>query len=138
MVAPNLTPKQTAYADAILDGKTGSDAYRTAYDTRGNNRVVARKAADLKKHPGVKTYLNKLRAESQTEKVLSRHRVLEVLSAMVENTTLAPRDQIKAIDCLSKLQGWYAPQKSEVQETVSLLDSIRAGGKTVESSRKRR
>jgi hypothetical protein len=138
MVALNLTPKQIAYADGLLDGKTGSDAYRTAYDTRGNNRVVARKAADLKKHPAVQHYLQSMRAESQTEKVLSRHRVLEVLSEMVEDMTLLSRDRIRAIDTLSKLEGWYAPQKTEVQETGSLLDSIRAGGKTGKSFRKRR
>ncbi len=40
-----LTPKQRAFADALLDGKSGSVAYRSAYNSRGNNRVVARKAA---------------------------------------------------------------------------------------------
>ncbi len=138
MVTLNLTPKQIAYADAILDGKTGSDAYRTAYDTKGSNRAVARKAVDLNKHSGVQNYLHRFRAESQAEKVLSRSRALEVLSEIVENMTLLTRDRIKAIDTLSKLQGWYAPQKSEVYEPSSLLDRIRAGGKTVKSSCKRR
>lgn len=130
MVALNLTPKQTTYADAILDGKTGSDAYRCAYNTKGGNRVVARKAADLKKHPAVQGYIRKVRAESQARKILERQQALGVLSDIVMNEALAAKDRIKAIETLSKLQGWNVLQKPKEQETGSLLRRIRQGRRT--------
>jgi len=127
MVALNLTAQQIAYAEGLLDGKSGSAAYRAAYNTRGGSRVVARKAVDLKKHPAVQHYLQSMRADSRADKILGRQRSLELLSDIARNNALPARDQIKAIETLSKLQGWDAPKKSEVRVTGSLLHRIRQG-----------
>jgi hypothetical protein len=35
---PTLTPKQTAFVNGLMEGKTASDAYRQAYDCRGMSK----------------------------------------------------------------------------------------------------
>ncbi|MBF0561099.1 MAG: terminase small subunit [Alphaproteobacteria bacterium] len=49
-----ITPKQRAFVDAYLaNGGKGSPAYRSAYGTSANPRMVANEASKLVKHPDI-------------------------------------------------------------------------------------
>ena len=130
MVAPNLTAKQIAYADAVLDGETGSAAYRSAYNTRGSNKVVSVKAAELLAHSGVQAYLGTERAKLNKKKIVGREASLQKLGEIINDPKATHTEVIRAIERNAKMQGFDAPQKSEVQVTGSLLQRIRQGKRT--------
>ena len=55
---PLLTPKQAAFVEALLQGKTVSDAYRLAYDcSTMSKRTASAEASRLKAHPKISAYL---------------------------------------------------------------------------------
>jgi hypothetical protein len=61
-----ITAKQVAFAEGILAGNTGSESYRRAYNTKGSNRAVARKAVALMAHSGVAGYISEMREARKT------------------------------------------------------------------------
>ena len=129
-----LTAKQTAFADAILDGKTGSDAYRIAYNTKGSNRAVARKAVDLMKHPAIIAYIKDMRSRVQTKKIMDKQEMLqeltEIARAKKKEGKEATTTRVSAMERIAKMQGFDAPQKIEAKVEGSLLDRIRKGNKS--------
>jgi len=122
-----LTSKQKAFADAYLAGATGSDSYRTAYNTKGNNRAVARKAVTLLTNPKVIAYLDQMRAELKKSTILDKQKSLERLTGIAQNDKATHRDQIAAVKQLSRMLGFDAPQKIEAKVEGSLLYRIRKG-----------
>lgn len=122
-----LTSKQTAFADRILAGDTGSDSYRDSYNTRGSNKVVSVKAAELLAHKGVQAYLGTQRAILQKKKIIGMTRSLERLGEIIEGDEVSDSDCIKAIERNAKMQGFDAPEKMELKVEGTLLYRIRKG-----------
>ena len=48
-----LTDKQQKFADAILAGKSNTEAYRIAYATDANDKTASSEGAKLRKHAGI-------------------------------------------------------------------------------------
>ncbi|MDR3036941.1 MAG: terminase small subunit [Coriobacteriales bacterium] len=66
MADNNLTPKQSAFADAVVSGMSYSDAYRSAYDCEASSPVtINRRAAELMANSKIKA-----RVEEGTEQAL--------------------------------------------------------------------
>jgi len=122
-----LSAKQIAFADFILKGSTGSDAYRGAYNTRGSTRAVARKAVDLVAHKGVRVYMATERAKQDKAKMLDRAKSLELLAGIAQSPKATNRDKISAIERTAKMCGYDAPEKMELKVEGSLLYRIRKG-----------
>ena len=53
---PTLTPKQTAFANALLQGKTASDAYREAYNCEKMSQISV-EASRLRRSPRITLWL---------------------------------------------------------------------------------
>jgi phage terminase small subunit len=55
---PTLTPKQTAFVNALLEGKSASDAYREAYNCeRMSHGAIAVEASRLRRTPKISLWL---------------------------------------------------------------------------------
>lgn len=125
MVAHQLTSKQTAFANALLDGMTGSDAYRKAYNTQGNSRAAARKAVDLRKHPAIIAYISEKQAEADRLDGLERQEKRRLLASIARDPNASPSDRMKAIELDSKMAGHLQPEKVEVFGMADLLEMVR-------------
>ncbi len=125
-----MTHKQKTFADGVLSGKTGSDAYRHAYpDSMASSKVVSVKAAQLSNHPEIRAYLAKERAKLEGEDLLTRKEAVGILAKIAKGKDRGAthRDKIAAVTQASKMLGYDAPTKTEVKLEGSLLHQIRRG-----------
>ena len=126
MVAHSLTAKQAAFADALLDGMTGSEAYRTAYNTRANPRVRAVKATRLRQTPAIMAYIAEKQAEADRLDGLERQEKRRLLASIARDPNASPSDRMKAIELDSKMAGHLQPEKVEVFGMADLLSLVRS------------
>jgi hypothetical protein len=109
-----MTPKMQAFADALLAGKTGSDAYRLAYpDSKANPRVVSVKAARLSRHPEIMAVIAKERAKTANRAAWSREEMITTLREIAEAKDSPKSARTGAIAQASRMLGFDAPQKVE-------------------------
>jgi hypothetical protein len=55
---PTLTPKQTAFVNALLQGKTASEAYREAYNCKTMSQgAISVEASRLRRYPKISLWL---------------------------------------------------------------------------------
>jgi phage terminase small subunit len=121
-----ISPRQKAFADAILAGKQPSEAYRASgYGCKSNNRVIAVRAQRVLKYPGVIEYMAAERKRLARAQILTRERSLQILANIAEAGSATKRDKIAAIAQSSRMQGYDAPQKVEMKVEGSLLFRIR-------------
>lgn len=123
----SLTAKQTQFARGILSGMTGSDAYRNAYDSKGDNTAIANKAYILSNNPEIVAYLAQERAKTASKAQWTREEMLETLKDIATNAE-APVDKTRAIAQASKMLGFDAPAKVELgmsDPLTSLVMEIR-------------
>ena len=113
-----MTHKQKTFADAILAGSTGRDAYRSAYNSKGNNKAIAEESCRLSGHPEIKTYIAQEQAKAQAKGAWTREEMLETLKEIATQSILGS-DRTRAIAQASKMLGFDAPNK--VEQTGSLL-----------------
>lgn len=122
-----LTPKQQAFADAVLQGEGNSEAYRKAYAANGNAAGVARRAYEVRHHLAVAAYIAKAQAQLEATRVMDRKESLLALSAIVRRKAARDSDRIHAIRTSAEMQGFFKPTKVEVKLEGSLLWRIRQG-----------
>ena len=119
----SLTPKQEKFVKSIvLDGMSYSDAYRSAYNTKGmTDKSINEKASRLKDEVKIRARIKELSAEIDSPKIMSVTKRAEKLSefAECEDPTVA----MKAIDLLNKMTGEYI-QKVEAEVTREVTINI--------------
>lgn len=127
---PKLTAKEEAFAQAVVSGKTLSDAYRYVYSTKANPAVVSVAANRVINRPRIAQRIAQLRDRAARPAVLSRARKLERLAAMLEEqmipkTAQLTADQIRALEVDNRMQGHNEAEKLKVEGMGSLLQKIR-------------
>lgn len=124
-----MTSKQLAFARGILDGKTGSDAYRAAYpDSKADNGVIARKAHVLSTHPEIMAYIAQERAKLAEHGLLTRIEKRRILAKIARRAT-HKQGSIEAIKVDNAMTGDNAPQRVEVFGLADLMKLVRGGSK---------
>lgn len=117
-----MTAKQRAYAHGILDGLTGSDAYRRANpDSRANSRTIAHKAHKLSNHPEIMAYIAQERAKTAKRAAWTREEMLQTLREIAETKEAPKSARTGAIAQASKMLGFDAPQKIEGEVKGALV-----------------
>ena len=124
-----LTPKQRAFADALLEGLASSKAYRRAYPAKGSPKVVSVKAAEVKRHPAVQSYMRKQQAKLDRTKGLTRQRKRQKLCEIVHDPNSSTSDVIKAIQADNRMCGDDRPEPTETFGMSDLLAKIRQRSK---------
>lgn len=62
---PELTKKQMAFVEGILEGKNGSEAYRSAFDcSRMSRGSIGAAASKLRHHPKIQMFIEAIRTGS--------------------------------------------------------------------------
>lgn len=94
-----LTPKQSAFVDAILSGMNPSQAYRSCYDcSKMNPATVARRAYDLcNNHGNIKAVIAAQKLEKATQIQVNKSLVLEKLYQNAERAAGNQTQRIKRL-----------------------------------------
>lgn len=109
-----LTAKQMAFANGILAGLTGSDAYRQAYpDSKASNTIVTVRVSKLFKHPQIMAVIERGRAKTAAKLEWTREQMLGTLKEIAEDQEAPRAARTGAIAQASKMLGWDAPAKIE-------------------------
>ena len=119
----SLTPKQEKFVkNIVLESMSYSDAYRSAYNTKGmSDKTINEKASRLKDEGKIRARIKELTAEIDSPKIMSVTKRAEKLSefAECEDANVA----MKAIDLLNKMTGEYV-QKVEAEVTREVVINI--------------
>lgn len=122
-----LTPKQLAFANAILEGTGPSDAYRKAGYATGSPAVVSVKAQEVLKHPDVAAYIAAGKAKTAAQAEMTRNDKLRALEDTIRGTKRLDSAQIKALEVHNLMTGDNAPQEVNVFGLSDLLAVVRKG-----------
>lgn len=128
-----LTDKQMAFARALAQGYSATEAYMEASKPKTIKRGSAGVAASKwLKDANVMAEVERLRREARekadAETVMSLQGALETLSDSIRTAHAKERfgDVARLVAELAKLQGWYQPEKVEVSSDVFRATVIRA------------
>lgn len=101
-----LTAKEEKFSVNVFSGMTLTDAYKDAYDAENmSDKTINEKACLLAKKDKVRTRIQQLRDEANSEKIISAIRRKEILTEIVLNENIDSK--MKAIDILNKMDGEY-------------------------------
>lgn len=116
-----LTSQQEAFALAVTEGKSLSDAYRAAYKAdRMKAATINRRASELMADGKITARVAELRAQLAEKSVWTREqsaRVLAEIAAAGEKDS----DRVKAVAELNKMHGFNAPEQVEHSGTVTQI-----------------
>jgi hypothetical protein len=109
-----LTPKQLAFVQGKIAGKSNAEAYREAYpDDKSSDRVISANAYKLTKHPIISQMLEDAwgeTVEALTEDVVATKRyVLRQLLALSKGAK-QEGSRLKALELMGKAVGVFTPQ----------------------------
>jgi phage terminase small subunit len=104
-----LSPKQEQFAKAIaLDGMNYSDAYRSAYETKGmSDKTINEKASLLKSKDKVRARIKELSDQIDTPKIMSAQERKEWLTKVINDPKTNIMARLKASDQLNRMEGEY-------------------------------
>lgn len=123
-----LTAKQEAFVNAIIEGKSQADAYRSAYSTKNmSNKTIWENASRLMADTKVKARVQELRDQIAEEGIMTAKERLKWLSQIIKSEGETTADRLKASDQMNKMQGEYttkieADVNSEVTINIELSD----------------
>lgn len=117
--ASGLTVKQEAFAEALANGATNSEAYRSAYNADGMAAaVVHTEACKLAQHPKVAMRVEELLRAKQAKHSLltlkSEERIWRQVWGVLEADSTPPAVKVSAAALAAKLAGMVT-DKVEVQ-----------------------
>ena len=124
-----LTAKQRKFAEGIvLDGLTGADSYRQAYNAKGKPKTVGNHASALKQHEGIKREMELLEVHKQVSASHSAESLRALcVSTLVDVATNSDRDAVRvaAVRVLGSVVGVDAYRETKRIETVKDSSEIR-------------
>jgi hypothetical protein len=128
-LAASLTEGQRTFANEVAAGAKLSDAYRKAYNTKANPKILCSKASHARTHPKIAAYIEALIAQQEKTRFLTRESKRQRLAKIVADGKARNGDVIRAIEVDNVMTGDNAPQQVEVFGLGELLALVRKGKK---------
>jgi len=115
-----LSPKQLAFANHILEGKTQANAYILAYKKPSDYKIVLARSAGQKifNSPQIQSYLRTQTKKAEKKAGLSLAERFQILANIATDENNSPDTRIRCIDVYNKMDGTNN-QKIEVNATFS-------------------
>jgi hypothetical protein len=103
-----LTAKQKRFAEGlVLEGLTGADSYRQAYNAKGKPKTVGNHASALKQHDGIRREIEALELAKQVSTLHSaealRSLVISTLTKTIIDEDTKPATRIQAAKILGQV-----------------------------------
>jgi len=119
-IVKGLSPKQLAFANAILEGKTQANAYIIAYNKPSDYKLVLARSAGQKifNSPQIQSYLRTQTKKAEKKAGLSLAERFQILANIATDENNSPDTRIRCIDVYNKMDGTNN-QKIEVNATFS-------------------
>lgn len=116
-----LTSKQEAFAQAIADGNTQSDAYRKAYDADGMaDTAIHVNASKLMKNTKVAQRVAELKAKLEVKAIWTREMSVQALVGVI-NSSDKGTEIVSAVKELNSMHGYEAPKKTDLRVSGGLV-----------------
>jgi len=112
MAKNKLTFKQQRFVTEYIKHGNGQKAAEAAGYAKNSARI---RAATLLTNSNVKAQLDKVREKETNKAILTHAQCCEKLSEIAVSTPDGHATAIKAIAELSKLRGYYKPEKHEIK-----------------------
>jgi hypothetical protein len=124
-----LTAKQRRFAEGIvLEGLTGADSYRQAYNAKGKPKTVGNHASALKQHDGIRRELERLELHKQRAASYSVDSIKAlIVSTLTDIAVNSDRDAVRvsAVKTLGVISGVDMFRETKRIETVKDSDEIK-------------
>jgi phage terminase small subunit len=120
-----LSPKQLAFANHYLDGKTATEAHRLAYGGNPKDTTRWREAHSVLTNVKVQAYIEEKRKELSDRHQATREDKLKLLSGFMKAEDKPTTHRIKAIEVHNVMTGDNAPQEVNVFGLTELLTLVR-------------
>ena len=124
-----LTAKQRKFAEGIvLEGLTGADSYRQAYNAKGKPKTVGNHASALKQHDGIRLELERLELHKQRAASYSVDSIKAlIVSTLTDIAVNSDRDAVRvsAVKTLGVISGVDMFRETKRIETVKDSDEIK-------------
>lgn len=126
----SLTPKQEAFAQAIADGKTQSDAYRSAFDVSPTTKpeTIHKRASELMSDGEVTGRVEELKQALSAKALWTREMSVKALARAykIAEDTRNPSGMTGAVKELNAMHGFNAPTELHVtsKELPSSVDEF--------------
>ena len=124
-----LTAKQRRFAEGIvLEGLTGADSYRQAYNAKGKPKTVGNHASALKQHDGIRREMELLEVHKQAVASHTAESLRALcVSTLVDVATNSDRDAVRvaAVRVLGSVVGVDAYRETKRIESVKPSDEIK-------------
>lgn len=124
-------PRHEIFAQAVVSGKTQTDAYREAFPNSlaWKDTSVAPKASNLASKPDVAARILELQSQASCDAILSRQDRMIILTNIATDSEQPTRHRINAIDVLNKMNGDYVKKveatiKNDFAHTASDIEAI--------------
>lgn len=123
-----LTPKQEKFVQGIVDGKTQTDAYKSAYNTaKMSDSSIYQEASRLMGNPQISARINELRQRIEDASIMSAKDRAKWLTETINHVDVSMPDKLKALDILNKMTGEYVQKvqagvSQEIEVNVTLSD----------------
>jgi len=115
-----LTAKQEAFAQAIADGMTQADAYRTAYDAESmSDNAIYVEASKLIDNPNVAQRVKELK-DALAERVLwTREMSVKALVQTFKESSGSVK--VAAVKELNAMHGYNEPSKLQIDANIGII-----------------
>ena len=116
----SLTLKQEKFVQAIADGMTQADAYRSAFDVKSSTKpeTIYKRASELMANGEVAGRVTSLKAALASKALWTREMSVKALITAYREGK--PSDKISAVKELNAMHGFNAPQKIDVKADVAV------------------
>ena len=125
-----LTAKQRKFAEGIvLEGLTGADSYRKAYNAKGKPKTVGNHASALKQHDGIRLELERLELHKQRAASYSVDSIKAlIVSTLTDIATNSDKDSVRvsAVKTLGVISGVDMFRETKRIETIKPSDEIKS------------
>ena len=115
-----LTAKQEEFCQAIADGMTQADAYRTAYNSEAmKSASIHKRASELMADGEIAGRVEELRAMLTAQALWTREDSVRELSSIATDRTgeTKPSERVSAIKELNAMHGYNAPSKVDLSSS---------------------
>lgn len=122
-----LTDKQEHFAQIVAKGGTTlTEAYRQAYNAQNiKPKALWERSSILRSSPKVSTRIAELQAQTERDNAVTRDEIVSVLRSAIDRASKSDNDaaaaaaMANAADKLARICGLDAPQRSEIEYTIT-------------------
>lgn len=115
-----LKEKHKRFADYYITTLDIAESYMKAGYKAANKKIAYTKGWNLlKKNELVKAYVEKRLKEKEESRIMKQDEILTIYTTIARSSDVAVKDQLKALDALSKINGLFV-EKVQHETTIQI------------------